>query len=522
MRDPSNATRPRRPLNPLALLFITALLATPLQAQLQLSSLSELQVGNLPDRAPDDLRTFYNQLNFGYALNDVRVGLRTEAFGSSASGRSYGEILQRFASYRRGALQATLGHFYTLIGSGLLAHAFELPGVLTEERSTRRRYQIVSDLDGFHVRYSKPWGYLQLLRGTPVNSDLPPGLKGINRRQGTIQGGSLTLRPRRYLDAGLSLLHYDIGNRREVGAALSGRLRLAPLFAQLGLPKIDADVYGEYALRDPTPERFFSLDRTLGRALYLSTTMTSGPWGLSFEFKDYRDFALTQINNPPPLIREHAAYLLNRITHDVLADDERGFQGELSYTSDGGHIFTANWTRAVRQLAPGKADDRSLRELFLQLNSPLGEFVEAQFFVDFNRNQILDDQRHRIIGTLWTWSASSQYTLEFDVQFQEVDRRFGSAKYPYSNLYFNMAVHRSSGISAGVQFERSTDVLATGADPSGTTWWRGFTLNADLKTDHNLTVFAGQRRAGLACTSGTCYEILGFEGVEIRLHNRFF
>ncbi len=522
MRDPSNETHPRRSLSSSILLLIAALLATPLQAQLQLSSLNELQIGNLPGEEPNDLRTLYYQLNFGYALNDVRVGIRAETFGSSEPGRHYGEILQRFASYRRGPLQATLGHFYTIVGSGLLAHAFELPGVLTEERSRRQRYQIVSDLDGFHVRYNKPWGHLQLLRGTPVNSDLPPGLKAVDRRQGTIQGGSLTLRPRRYLDTGLSLLHYDVGNRREVGAALSVRLRLARLLADLGLPKIDADVYGEYAQRDPEAARFFSLDRDLGRALYLSTTVASGPWGLSFEFKDYRDFALTQINNPPPLIREHAAYLLNRITHDLLADDERGFQGELSYTSNGGHILTVNWTRAVRQLMPGTADDRSLRELFLQLNSPLGEFVEAQFFVDFNRNQILDDQRHRILGTLWTWSANPQYTLEFDVQFQKVDRRFGSSKYPYNNLYFNVAAHRSSGISAAVQLERSTDILATGADPSGTTWWRGLTLNADLGTDHNLNLFAGQRRAGLACTSGTCYEILGFEGIEVRLHNRFF
>ena len=30
------------------------------------------------------------------------------------------------------------------------------------------------------------------------------------------------------------------------------------------------------------------------------------------------------------------------------------------------------------------------------------------------------------------------------------------------------------------------------------------------------------RRSGLACTAGTCYEVLGFEGIEMRLLNRFF
>ncbi len=511
-----------RSIHPPTLLLLAAVLATPLQAQTQLSSLSEIQVGNLPEHQPRNLRTIYHQFNLAYALNDFRFGIRSEAFGSSESDRNYGEILQRFASYRRGRFQATLGHFYTIVGSGLLAHAFELPGVITEQRGSRRRYQIVRDLDGLQVRYGLPWGSLRLLRGTPVNSGLPPGLQGIDRRQGTIQGGSLELKPHRHLDTGLSLIHYEIGGRRETGAALNARLRLAPLLSALGIDGTYADIYGEYAQRDFSAARFLSLDRDLGRALYFSATLTAGAWGLSFEFKDYRDFVLGQINNPPTLIREHSAHLLNRITHDLLADDERGFQAELSYTSAGGQILTANLTRALRRLAPGNDDDKSLRELFLQLDSPLGESTEAQFFVDFNRNQILEDQQHRLFGTLWTWSMDPQHTFEFDAQFQDVDRRFGTSDYPYNNLYFNLVAHRAPGISAAIQLERSTDELATGADPSGTTWWWGLNLNADLLADHNLNLFAGQRRSGLACTAGTCYEVLGFEGVELRLHNRFF
>ena len=103
------------------------------------------------------------------------------------------------------------------------------------------------------------------------------------------------------------------------------------MLARLGLTGVYADFQGEYAQRDVAFDRFFSLDRDLGRALYLAATLASGPWGLSLEYKDYEDFALEHINNPPPLIREHSAYLLNRITHDVLADDEQGYQAELSY-----------------------------------------------------------------------------------------------------------------------------------------------------------------------------------------------
>ena len=147
----------------------------------------------------------------------------------------------------------------------------------------------------------------------------------------------------------MSAIRYPAGRRQETSGAFNARWRLAPLLARLGLSGVYADLQGEYAQRDVALDRFFSLDRSLGRALYLTATLASGSWGLSLEYKDYQDFALEHINNPPPLIREHSAYLLNRITHDVLADDEQGYQAELSYALPSGQTLTANATRATRR-----------------------------------------------------------------------------------------------------------------------------------------------------------------------------
>jgi hypothetical protein len=504
-----------------ALLLAAPLLAQ-LPAQLRLSALSETQFGNLPEGEPSGLKTSYHQLSLDYALEGFQIGLRGEGFGSSEPDRNYGELLQRFASYRRGPLQATIGHFYTIVGSGILAHAFELPGVITEERGSRRRYQIVRDLDGAHVRYRAGRATVQLLRGTPINTNLPPGLNGIDRRQGTIQGGSLQLKTHKNLDTGFSMLHYDIGGQEETGAALNARWRLAPLLAHLGLKGLYADLHGEYAQRDVTADRLFSLDRDLGRALYLSSSLTWGAWGASLEYKDYEDFSLSQVNNPPPLIREHAAYLLNRNTHDLLADDEQGYQAELSYTFAGGQALTANFTRAVRRHDIGDEDDKTLREIFLQFDSPVGEYIDAQLFADFSRNYILENEKSQLYGTLWNWSFNDRHTLNFDTQFQDVERRFGTLDFPYTNLYLNLEAHRAPGLSAAIQLQRTTDELETGADPSGTTWWWGLNFGAEIRDGHSVGIFAGQRRSGLACTAGTCYEVLGFEGVEMRLHNRFF
>ncbi len=501
---------------------LTLLLDAPLQAELRLSALTEGQVGNLPGTKPSDLRTIYHQFSLDYALADLQVGVRGETFGSSATNRNYGQLLQRSASYRRSGFEATVGNFYTIIGSGLLLHAFELPGVITEERGARRRYQIVRDLDGVQVRYRAKRAEVLLLRGAPINSNLPPGLEGIERRPDVLHAGSLQLKPHPHFDVGVSAIRYPAGRRQETSAAFNARWRLAPLLARLGLNGVYADLQGEYAQRDVAFDRFFSLDRSLGRALYLAATWASGPWGLSLEYKDYEDFALEHINDPPPLIREHSAYLLNRITHDVLADDEQGYQAELSYVLPSGQILIANATRATRRRDSGTADDNVLREFFVQMDSPVGQSADVQLFADFSHNQILLDDKSRLLGTHWEWLPDGSYTFEFDAQFQDVDRRFGDLALPYTNQYYALAVHRAPSLSAAVQVQRTSDELETGADPSGITWWRGLNIGADIGEGHILNVFAGQRRSGLACTAGICYEVLGFTGVEVRLLNRFF
>ena len=271
-----------------------------------------------------------------------------------------------------------------------------------------------------------------------------------------------------------------------------------------------------------TADRLFSLDRDLGRALYLSSSLTWGAWGASLEYKEYEDFSLSQVNNLPPLIREHATYLLNRNTHDLLADDEQGYQAELSYTFAGGQALTANFTRAVRRHDTGDEDDKTLREIFLQFDSPVGEYIDAQLFADFSHNYILENEKSQLYGTLWNWSFNDRHTLNFDTQFQDVERRFGTLDFPYTNLYLNLEAHRAPGLSAAIQLQRTTDELETGADPFGTTCWWGLNFGVEIRDGHSVGIFAAQRRSGLACTAGTCYEVLRFEGVEMRLRNRFF
>jgi hypothetical protein len=497
--------------------LLLLLLALPAAAQLHLTSLAEVELGDLPGQSSTDLRTLYHQLNLDYGLGDFSLGLRGESFGSSASGRSYAYLAQRYLRYRRGPLAATAGNFYAIFGSGLLLHAFELPGVITEARGARRRYQLARDLDGLHLQYQGQRARAQLLYGIPVDSSLPPGLEEVDRRQGSVLGGAFAVQAHRFVETGLVLLRARAAGEEQTGTALHGRVRLP-------LESLHAELYAEYAHRDLEPGRFFSLSRGLGRGLYLSATLASGPLGLSLEYKDYQDLLISNINNPPPLVREHDAFLLNRLTHVLLPDDETGYQIEASCALPWESALTANLTRATRRWAAGPGDDDRLTEVFLRAETPFGEGVRGQFFAGHNRDRIIprNNERHTTWGTAWDWSMDDRHTLSADLQYQDAERRFGRLALPFENIYVDLGISRAPGASLSLTLQRSTDELETGASPTGATYWWGLNAGWEFRAGHSAGLFAGKRRAGLACTAGTCYEVLGFEGVELRLVDQVF
>jgi hypothetical protein len=493
----------------------------PLQAQLRVSNLTEGQIGNLPGDKPRDLRTLYNQVTLDLSIAGFRGGLRTEKFWSSAKGSGYQHILQRSVGFKGGGFEVRAGNFYALSGSGLMMHAFELPGVITEDRGSRRRYQIVRDLDGFQVRYRWNGVDLQLWRGNPINSAFPPELNGIDRRSGRIQGGLAEVQPWAFADVGLGLLKLEAGATDEWGGNTYVRLRLASLLEALSLEGVDLEVYGEYAQLDVQTDRWLSLDRDLARALYLSASLGVGALGASFEYKDYRDFQFADLNNPPTLIREHESFLLNRLTHDILADDEAGTQTEVSYSLPSGQFLLANFTTVKRRLDPGGADDLNSWEVFLQGQSPVGESLNGLVFVDVGRALIITDERRLTFGTLWNWYSNGIYALSGDVQYQDVNRTFGVTDFPFESLYLSAELSRRSWTWA-LTLQRTNDELETGASLNGQTYWWGLNSTVQVREGYSFSLFAGKRRFGLACTGGTCYEVLGFEGVELRVVSRNF
>ena len=237
--------------------------------------------------------------------------------------------------------------------------------------------------------------------GSPLNSALFPGLEG--RRSQALHAGASRWRPLSLVEAGVNRLDLDA----QVGADTSLRLRPGPVLGKGS----SLELYAEYAQRDAHPARWVSLDRDLGRGLDLSSFLAAGSWGQSLEYKNYRDFLIADINNPPPLICEHETYLLNRQTQALLPDDETGVLLEASYTFAGGASLLYNHTRNPRASEPGRADDEHLRSSFLQCDAPLGEGLRAQATADLTRSAILRDERRFLLGTRWVWQWWAHRTL---------------------------------------------------------------------------------------------------------------
>ena len=89
-----------------------------------------------------------------------------------------------------------------------------------------------------------------------------------------------------------------------------------------------------------------------------------------------------------------------------------------------------------------------------------------------------------------------------------------------------LGVSKSSDLNLSVVWEISndpylTDQPDTPESESSIRNWPGLEASYRINPTNTISVFAGKRRGGPACTSGICYEVLDFEGVEIRFKTRF-
>lgn len=497
-------------------------------AQLSLTSLAETQRGRVPNEDDNSYSSFYEQFNLDYATGLFQAGGRFEVYRTSVSNRSLTFLSQRYVSWSNGPAYVTAGNFQGILGRGLTLRAFELPGVILENTVFRRRHTNTSDMEGAFGSWTHDRFELKALAGRPVAGDIPPGFpdtlstldrwlgRGGDRRQDWVAGGELNVNLNNSTRIGGTVVNLR-PRRSDHTYAWSGfvGLDLTTAFNRLGSTTAYGEVYIEISKREGFAEG--------GHGRYVSGSFGVGAFGISVEYKDYDNFNLLA-NDPPQLVREHSAYLLNRATHVLEAFNEKGYQVEAVFPIAGVGTITGNVSYGKNTLFGGLTTVFDERFVSLDFDVLPPEHTASVFF-DWGKDELDGRSARRTGGVLIGTSALHDQTFELDLQLQH-GRLPLDGEPKYWDSYGAISWRSPGGLGIALTVDRSTDPLET--DVSRTfdivetdpVVFGSVNLSGRLGP-HEALLFLGERRGGTACTSGTCYEVLAFRGAELRLITRF-
>ncbi|MBN2029808.1 hypothetical protein JW824_06130, partial [bacterium] len=438
--------------------------------------------------------------------------VRFEQFQHQNQSLSYQRISQASFRYQESGLDIQVGNFYSIIGRGLLLRSYEIPAMVYEDAGFRVRYGFYRDIEGVKFEYRNPYFRLKTLRGRPLINGLPPTSRRQDRRLDLVEAVEVETDLKR-VQIGAAFLrnhHTD-----QIHDYVSGMFDIQ-LPLQLAL-------YVEMAREIQPTQSWFETNSQSAYGVYNSLNWTVGPLGMSVEYKNYSRFFLgSGFNDPPPLVKEHSYPVLNRVTHVLNLNDEKGFQADLFYRLPAGHLITANYSSAQNQTL---VKTFRFQELFGEWWAPLSDRTQMKLFTDFAYDELQGEKNRFSIGIVWDQQWERQWSTILDLEYQTFRNNFYPAR-RFSNTVARWSIARSPKASFSIIFETSSDPKLTDQPntfdvETSTRTWLGTALGYNPTSRHSIQVFYGERRGGPACTSGICYEMLDFKGFEFRLTSRF-
>jgi hypothetical protein len=492
----------------LLIILILGGVASKVTAQLSGNNLMEIQFGNIPDQEPKYLKTIYDQFNIQYQWKGVRVFSRLEQFYSTLPGSNdYTKLTQYSLNYNRKGWEVKLGNFYETIGRGLLLRGYEIKGSVFEDRIYRVRQGFYKDVRGAFARYGNSWFEAKVLHGKSLAGQLPPNHP--DNRTDLVSAGELTFFVKNQRVGGIYLQNVNpAGISRYLDFHTGGNLSDC------------IDYYGELAHRLNGSSEYLAFSNNSSYGAYFSFNYSSTDLGVSLEWKDYHNFLIgSGLADPPSLVKEHSYKLLNRATHIGELLDERGIQLEVFYRLNEKSHLTLNHSRGKNNFLKTYRFHEYFAEWYADFTS-----VQMQTFFDYSFDEYKQEGKRIAGGFYFTRPLQRQWAVKLESEIQQIDRTDGSSG-SFQNSYAGLIVSKSSQYSAALVWEFTNDPLA--ADFASTErlerkrHYLSINLSYKPSSKNSLQLFAGQRRGGPACTSGVCYEVLDFTGLELRWSTRF-
>ena len=482
----------------LLLLWFLAGFTPEIRAQLSGQNLMEYQFGRLPDEAGSSFSTIYDRALLDYTFKGFRAGATLEQFYSPFESRNYTSLAQYRLQFNSRPIEIKAGHFYETIGRGLLLRSYEIPGAILEDKSYRSRQYFHRDMLGATAKIRYKNLSAKLIYGKPLINVLPPTFKEKDRRIDQIAAVHTEYSLKNQL-AGVAVMHLNNQSGKTWLAMVNLSGNISPFLSY----------YTELAKNTGT----FSVDdfsRAASFAFYGNLNLSFDWFGLSFEYKNYNNFLLgSGFNEPPALVKEHSYKVLNRSTHVLQPQNEKGFQFEGFVHFPDESVLTLNHTRAVNDFG----NKQVFKEYFAEYAFSLKGKHGLKLFADFAQDPFKLENDRISNGFYADWKLGGTTNFNTSYEFQTFKRSRRSSQ----NQVLSAGISTKSKFSAYVISEWSNDpVVVEGASKI----WFGAGLKYKVSSRHNVQLFAGERRGGPACNSGVCYEVLDFKGIELRISSR--
>lgn len=496
--------------SPLLVLFLL-IPSAQLFAQLSGNNLAEYQLGNLPYTEPVALSSLYDQLNLAYRHKGLKASVRYEQFLSQNEGSSYYKISQFQVQYRKDKLELKVGNFYETLGNGLLVRGYEIAASIYEEEAYRTRYGFYRDMLGFSAKYTGDIWYMNALRGKSLVNTLPPTVDPEERRVDLVEG----------LETGISLFSQSLGVIVMRNSSPSEEnFFYSLLFSGSVFSSLSYNLEYAHDIADGLP--VFAMNDKSRYALYGSLAYSYQSFGVSFEYKNYHNMLIGNgISDPPTAVREHKYKVLNRSTHVTQLSDESGIQLEAYYSFAGGEHLLVNFTTAKNQLFL----DYLYNEFFAEFSFYPGPKNGITVFGDYSSDPFKLEENRWAGGLVWEYSLVGNWSTQLHLEYQYIEREIVDLT-SINNGVVILGLSRSPELSLSFIMELSNDPYLT--DLSGASgnekeyrYWPGVQASYKINSSNTISLFAGKRRGGPACASGICYEVLDFEGLELRLQTKF-
>lgn len=462
------------------------------KAQLSGQNLAEFQYGQIPSDT-SSFASIYDRLTLDYDVSDFRIGLTLEQFWTPYSERNYIRPNQVRIQYKTDKWDVRLGNFYETLGRGTLMRTYQVPGAILEDVSYRSRNYFHRDFLGAFVKYQGETWSLKALAGQPLNNVFPPTRSYSERRPDSLAvvGGDYQLKSQKIEYNAMYVRNEQVSKWYSMLNASGKFASIMSYYTELSIDN-QGGVFG----KDDEYGWYFNLNATVDK---LSITT---------ELKKYNNILIGEaVNEPPALIKQHTYRVLNRSTHVPIPINESGWQMEVAYSFEDGGVLTFNHARALNALGI----DFLYTEYFLEYSQLFYDKWDVKIFADFAQDDIKGEQNRTSFGFDMDYLLKERKSINVEYEYQTFERTETKA----TNMLMSLAFNHGSKITAAILTEYSNDdfVIEEGESYK---LWLGTNLKYKPNYKNTFLFFGGTRRGGPACTSGVCYEILDFEGVELR------